>query len=172
VVSKRTGNPRGRPRLPLAKAQNRFALAYLEHAILHGRALGIPQLRVIDTFVTAVLGEKVADAAQLEHLRRGRPGVWVYMPESRDLAALQIYNERPPAPWRYEHAFRPPIDDVRRELRRYREREQDARWLRGMVAVIELYLRGARIEDVRPLAESIGEGEFLAMLRWGASARI
>ncbi len=173
MVSKPTGRPRGRPRksvasparpvgrppMPLADDPDRWALAFVERAIRATAAQGIKELRIIDTYVTWQLGVPVVDAANLDRLepyRRGRPGFWVWMPESKHLAALKCS----PAPWRYEHAFRPYIDDLRARLRRYRRRDDDARRLRIMADVWEICLRGNRIDKARRLAASIGEAEF------------
>jgi hypothetical protein len=145
--------------MPLAKDPDRWELAFVERAIRVGAVLGIAELRIIDTYVTRKLGTIVLnplDLGRLEPLRRGRPGFWMWMPESKHLAALQMRNKRLPAPWRYEHAFRPPIDDVGRTLRRYRRREEDARQLQAMIDVWEICLGGdvAEIEDARRLALS------------------
>ncbi len=151
--------------MPLADAPDRWDLAFVERGIRAGRAEGIPQLRIIDTFVTWQRGkrvEKASDLDRLEPLRRGRPGLWMWMPEteSKHLAALEDCNKRPPAPWRYQHAFRPHIDDLRAKLRRYRRRPDDAARLRVMVDIMELCLLGTKVDKARRLAASLGEAEY------------
>ncbi len=156
----------GRRPMALADDPDRWELGFVHRAARAAAAQRICELRIIDTFVTlrfVVHG----DARIIEHPdnnleshRRGRPDVWVWMPKSKHLAALKSYNERLPAPWRYQNAFRPVIDDLRAKLRRYRQREEDARRLGTMADIWEICLCGKRIDKARRLAASIGEAGF------------
>jgi hypothetical protein len=145
--------------MPLAKDSARWELAFVERATRVGAAMRIPELRIVDTFVTLRLGRIVERPEYLESRRRNRPGCWVWMPNSKHLAALELYNTRPSPPWRYENAFRPIIDDLRKTLRRYRNRTIDARRLQIMADIWELCLCGKRIDKARRLAASIGEAD-------------
>jgi hypothetical protein len=176
MVSKPTGKPRGRPRgskpppmagrygrrpLPLAKDPRRWELAFIERATRVGSVLKIPELRIIDTFVTLqflLKGKaKIVDFSDdnLESHRRGRPGFWIWMPNSKHLAALQN-----PHGSYWGNAFRPYIENMGKKLREYRKRSDDARRLQLMADIWELCLLGKRVDKARRLAASIREVEY------------
>jgi hypothetical protein len=163
------GHKGGRPSLPVARDPDRWDIAFIYRAILVAAVQGIPAARMIDTFVT---GRAVArgEASIIEHpddtleaRRRGRRGVWVYMPKTKHLAALERHNLRPPPPYRYKDAFKPRGEDLRRKLFRYLERPDDERQLHVMIVIVDLCLAnaagapGAPLETARWLAEMIGE---------------
>jgi hypothetical protein len=146
--------------MPLSKDPDKWELAFIERGIRAGKAEGMRELHMIDQYVTAKYGVPVDRPNHLELYRRGRPGIWMHMPRSKHLAALEENNRRPPAQWRYEHAFRPIIDDLRRKLRRYRKPGPDACRLTTMADIIELCMCGA-YDEARRLASSIDESAYL-----------
>jgi hypothetical protein len=176
MVSTPTGRNRGRPRkhpakavrpsagrpyVPLAEDPQRWALAFLERGILAGKAKGLSESQTIDTYVTMTRGKIVETTDNLERRARGEPFFCWTMPDLLPPWRIQQDPSAKTRSPRYKNAFSPHIDNLRTgPLRRYRNRSDDANRLRIMADIVELCLRGKRIDKARRLAVSIDETEY------------
>jgi hypothetical protein len=151
----------GRPYVPLAEDPQRWALAFLERGIRAGKAVGLTELHMIDTYVTMTRGKIVARPENLERLARDEPFYCWTTPELLPPWRIQQGPSARTRDDRYENAFRPHIDNLRTgPLRRYRNRSDDANRLRIMADIVEICLGGKRIDKARRLAASIDETEY------------
>jgi hypothetical protein len=176
MASKATGRKRGRPRrhpakqkrssagrpyIPLAEDPQRWSLAFLERGIRAGKAVGLSESRIIDTYVTMTRGKIVETSENLKLLAREEPFYCWTTPELLPPWRVQQDPSAKTRSPRYENAFSPHIDNLRTgPLRRYRNRPDDVNRLHTMADIVELCLRGKRVDKARRLSASIGETQY------------
>jgi hypothetical protein len=183
MVSEPTGRKRGRPpkkkdaapspkrdpwrpKKSLAQDPHRWDLALVERHVRVGKMRGYSELQIHELLAASAAGAVVRTPENIALFESGQPfRVWMPPHKKFKLAREDTPTQRSRRgwQWRQENVFRPPADDARRKLLRFRK--EDAGRLRAMVTVWELCIRG-NLEEAMRLARQIGEADaFEAKLR-------
>ena len=176
MVTKSTGNKRGRPRKPAPppekrrsrgpvppwKNLTRYGLAAFEACARVGVAHRAKRLEVLEQLVIFTYGEPVPTPDNIERFLRWEPCQFWFPRESRVPPETQRPAETASARWRYKNDFRPHIDGLRNKLDKMVVAETEAGdWHRTYCAVLEICIASdrSRLDAARLLAASIGETE-------------
>jgi hypothetical protein len=118
MVSKRTGNPRGRPGGPVMDHPDRYFLAQADAQVAIGKEHGYSERAVLKTLVGLAIGKVVPTPDHLARMVHGLP-FRVGMPPLRlppkELKRDRVEDER------YRDAFTPYVDDLQKQLRARQE---------------------------------------------------
>lgn len=149
---------RGRPRKPLARDSNRYALAIFEAFLRAASVRGISELVIVELLAGLAFGEITPE--NIARAARGE-AYSVWMPPFK----LDEHNVG--INWRSGNAFRPWADDLRRKLRRLRTAQnEDSEWLRSMSLAWYICLMGGAeyVANARRFAETAGEQEYFEQI--------
>ncbi len=169
-MTRPTGNRRGRPRKPrppkpkvkkgrprktVKENPERYSFALLQYHIDHGRAFGLSERSVCNTFASMAHGLFVETLENsLALLSR--------MPFAVQFNETHLFQGSEGISWRGKNAIRVYADNTYWQFRKFRQNAASARWLDGMSRLWEICFckGGESLIEAQDLAEALGERRF------------